>query len=142
MTQLRHSKEDLEQEGVRVKIVTFDSEALGQWYVSNLGIEWPILLDTERNLYRGYGLLTGSWWTLGSPVAIWKYVKLIFAGHGSLKKGKDIRQLGGNVLIDPRGIVRMHVVCSTPFDRPTVDSVLAVVRSDSSAPVARQRSGG
>ena len=128
MTQLRHRKEDLEQLDVRVKIVTFDSESLGEWYTANTGLEWPILLDAARDLYRGYGLLSGSWWTLSRPSAIWKYVKLIIAGHGSLKKGKDIRQLGGDVLIDPQGIVRLHSVCTTPFDRPEIDSILDVVR--------------
>lgn len=127
MTQLRQRKGDLEQLNVRVKIVTFDSKALAEWSVSNTGLQWPILLDTERDLYRGYGLLTGSWWTLSRPSAIWKYLRLIFAGHGSLKKGKDIRQLGGDVLIDPQGVVRMHSICSTPFDRPRVNSILDIV---------------
>ncbi len=127
MTQLRHWGEELAAAGVRVKIVTFDNETLTQWYLDNTGVEWPILLDTKRVLYRGYGLLKGSWWTLGGPAAIWNYVKLIFAGHGSLKKGKDIRQLGGDVLIDPQGIVRKHVICQTPFDRPSADSILEVV---------------
>lgn len=117
---------------MRVKIVTFDNDKLASWYVNNTGVEWPILLDTNRDLYRGYGLQSGSWWTLGGPSAIWKYVKLIFAGHGSLKKGKDIRQLGADVLIDPQGIVRMHNVNRTPFDRPSVDSILDIALSATS----------
>jgi alkyl hydroperoxide reductase subunit AhpC len=136
VTQLRQRKEELEQLGVRVKIVTFDNKSLGQWYVSNTGTDWPILLDSNRDLYRGYGLRTGSWWTLSRPSSIWNYVKLIFAGHGSLKKGKDVRQLGGDVLIDPQAIVRMHSVCATPFDRPKADHVLDVVRGDAAKSVA------
>ena len=128
MTQLRQRKEELEQLDVRIKIVSFDNDALGQWYVSNTGLEWPILRDAERELYRGYGLQVGAMWTLTRPSAIWKYFKLIFSGHGSLKKGKDVRQLGGDVLIDRQGIVRMHHISTTPFDRPTFDSILDVVR--------------
>ena len=137
MTQLRQRKEDLEQLGIRVKIVAFDNEELGKWYVANMGLEWPILLDAERDLYRGYGLQIGSLWTLSRPSAIWKYVKLILAGHGSLKKGKDVRQLGGDVLIDPQGIVRMYGICTTPFDRPEVDSILEVARGGISTPAAQ-----
>ena len=135
MTQLRHRKEDLEQLGIRVKVVAFDNEELGKWYVASSGLEWPILLDTERDLYRGYGMQPESWWMHARPSAIWKFIKLIIAGNGSLKMGKDVRQLGGDVLTDPQGVVRMHDISTTPFDRPEVDSILDVVRSGSSAPV-------
>ncbi len=44
----------------------------------------------------------------------------------------DVNQLGGDVLIDPTGIVRLHHVGSGPADRPSVSSLLELVRSDAS----------
>ncbi len=124
MTQLRQQKDQLEQLDIRTKIVTFDSDVLGRQYAAGTAMPWPLLLDSDRRLYRAYGFLTGSWWELSRPAAIWKYLKVIWAGNPPGKPGKDLRQLGGDVLIDPQGIVRMQHISTSPFDRPTVKSIL------------------
>jgi hypothetical protein len=41
----------------------------------------------------------------------------------------DVVQLGGDILIDPGGYVRLHHVGKSPADRPTVKSILGVVRN-------------
>jgi len=43
------------------------------------------------------------------------------------KSSGDIHQRGGDVLIDPHGIVRFHHVGSGPANRPAVDSLLRYV---------------
>ena len=94
-------------------------------YAQSTQLEWPLLLDTERQLYQAYGMERASWWALYNPVSIWKYLKLICAGKGPGKPGRDWRQLGGDVLIDPRGIVRLHFVSINSHDRPSVEAILA-----------------
>jgi len=43
--------------------------------------------------------------------------------------GADVRQLGGDVLVDPEGTVRFHHIGSGPAARPPVFELLDVVRS-------------
>ena len=43
----------------------------------------------------------------------------------------DVYQLGGDVLIDPEGTIRLHHVSRIPIDRPSVESLLEVVRRQS-----------
>ena len=69
-----------------------------------------------------------SHWTLYSPTSIWHYLSLIMRGRRLQKPGSDWHQLGGDVLVDPEGILRMYFVSTSPHDRPTVAAILDVVR--------------
>jgi hypothetical protein len=55
-------------------------------------------------------------------------MKLLLRGRKVRRPSGDVYQLGGDVLIDPSGIVRLHHVGSGPADRPTVHSLLQAVR--------------
>lgn len=101
---------------------------MGKIYVEEMNLTWPLLLDEKLELYRGYGFERASLARLLGPITTLKYVWLMLSGHLPGKKGKDIRQMGGNVLIDPEGVVRMHHQSVTPHDRPGVDEILACVR--------------
>lgn len=80
-------------------------------------------------LYRGYQMGRGGWWAIFGPASIWHYLQLLARGRRLHKPGRDWWQFGGDVLIDPRGIVRLHFVSASPHDRPEVDSLLSVVKS-------------
>ncbi len=109
-------------------VVTFDSGPLIEAYVRRSGLEWPLLVDRDRALYRTYGMLRGHPWHLYGPPAIWVYLKLLAKGRRLCRPGSDVTQLGGDVLVDPGGMVRFHHVGSGPADRPRVESVLDLVR--------------
>ena len=117
----------LENLNVETKVVTFDANWMAKDYVKEAGLTWPLLIDPEQVLYSAYGMTRGSWWLIYGILSIWKYLKLIFSGRLPGKPGKDWRQLGGDVLIDPDGIVRMHYVSTDPHDRPSVERLLEVV---------------
>lgn len=72
-------------------------------------------------------MLRGRWWDLWGPATLWAYAKLIVSGRRLQNSQADVSQLGGNVLVDPDGIVRLHQVGSEPADRPTISSIIAVV---------------
>ena len=98
-------------------------------YAAETQLEWPLLLDRDRHLYAAYGMGQGSWWALLNPVAIAGYVRLLITGTKLGKPGEDVRQMGGDILIDPDGIVRLHHVSSNPHDRPSVRQLLIKVAS-------------
>ncbi len=126
---MRASFDKLSSLGVEIQIITFDSVFLAHDYVKYTEVTWPLLRDESKELYVEYGMMIGSWWSIVGPVAIWKYLKLIFAGRKLQKSGKDYRQLGGDVLVDPDGIIRLHHVSTSPHDRPEVESIIEVVES-------------
>ena len=110
-------------------MVTFDADWMASAYVEQTGLPWPLLVDRDRQLYRGYQMDRAGWWAIYGPSSIWAYLSLIFSGRKIERPGSDWRQLGGDVLIDPSGIVRLHFASVSPHDRPSPDRILAVVES-------------
>lgn len=127
MTQLRRFENDFQRLGVDVKIVTFDDNWMAEAYVKDTNLRWPLLLDTQQQLYRGYGFDRASWWKLIRPSAIFRYVLNIFRGTLPGKPGRDLRQLGGDVLIDPQGVVQLIHASRHPHDRPQPKELIQTI---------------
>jgi hypothetical protein len=125
---LREHREQIERLGMRVAAVTFEAPHFAQAYVAQTGLPWPLLIDPERRLYRAYGMGRGGVWKILGPASWWAYLKMLFRGQRLHAPTDDVYQLGGDVLIDPGGIVRLHYVSRTPVDRPEVEAILALVR--------------
>ncbi len=130
MAQLRQHETELEQLGVDVKVVTFDADYMALDYIQRTSLKWPLLLDSDQELYRAYGMERGGWWAIYNPIVIWGYLKLIFQGRLPGKPGRDWRQLGGDVIVDPTGIIRLHHISANPHDRPDIKSMLELVATD------------
>ena len=120
MSQLRREQTRLDERKIEVKIVAFDDDVMAKAYAQQTNLPWPILLDRERELYAAYGMEKGSWWDVYNPVSVIRYIWLILRGRNVGKPGSDWFQMGGDVLIDPNGIVRLHHPSSNPHDRPSV----------------------
>ena len=110
--------------------ISFDSEIMAKAYAEESGLPWPILLDSDQSLYQAYGMTRGSWWSIYGLSSICKYLSLMARGRKPGKPGKDWRQLGGDILIDPKGIVRLHYLSEGPHDRPSVETILSVVENE------------
>ncbi len=126
--QLQQHQDDLKSLGMAVVVVTFESPAIAENYAREGGFPWPILLDEPRELYRAYGMGRGSSWAVLGPGSWWGYIKLLLRGRKLHQPTDDVHQLGGDVLIDPKGTVRLRYVSRTPIDRPTVESLLEAAR--------------
>ena len=96
-------------------------------YIRETDLKWPLLLNPDKKLYAAYGFDRGSWWALYNPLSIFRYLKLIFQGVRPGIPGSDWHQLGGDVIIDPGGIVRLHHISTNPHDRPSIESLLKLV---------------
>jgi len=107
-------------------VVTFQGLALARAYAQETQLAWPILVDEHLALYAAYGMERGHWWDIWGPASWWSYAKLLWQGHRWQPPAGDPNQLGGDVLIDPQGIVRLHHVGRGPADRPTVASILEI----------------
>lgn len=135
LSQLRRSKDRLLACGVNVVVVTFaeDEEALN--YQNETNLEWSLVIDRQRQMYDFFGLARASFWDVWGPATWWSYIKEMLRGNMPKKTDGDIYQRGGDVLIDPQGIVRFHYIGRGPGDRPAVDSILKIVQGfESSVP--------
>jgi hypothetical protein len=129
---LRQQESTLKGLGVRVAIITFQGGVFVNSYVDETHTDWPILIDESRSLYHAFGMERGRLWDTWGPPSWWVYIKLLARGRRLRRVSGDTLQLGGDILIDPQGIVRLHHVGSGPADRPSVGQLLSVVRQSSS----------
>ena len=113
---------------MKVAVVAFQAGPLVEAYVRETDLTWPILVDDGLSLYQAYGMERGTWWNIWGPASVRVYLKLMARGRWPKRPAGDVSQLGGDVLIDPAGIVRLHHVGNGPADRPAVDAILGIVR--------------
>lgn len=126
--QLQQHEKEFESLDVKVVVVTFEIEALARAYLEDMKLSWPLLVDLSREIYQAYGMERGKWWNIYSPATLWMYFKLMIRGRKPQRATGDPNQLGGDVLIDPDGIVRFQHVGAGPADRPIVAKLLEVIR--------------
>lgn len=127
MLQLQQLDQELKRHDIKVAVVTFEMNVIAENYVRSTGWEWSFLVDERSTLYRAYGMERGKWWDLSGPAVIWKYFQLFAKGRTLKKVTGDVKQLGGNVIIDPDGILRYIYVGRGPADRPEPEELIKVV---------------
>lgn len=112
----------------RVLIITFGSLPGAQTWLEETCSPFRLLLDPERIVYQAYGLersLLRSW----NLHTIWTYVKLLVAGRKWRGVQGDSAQLGGDFIIDSQGKIHLAYHSYDPADRPSVQDLLAILRS-------------
>lgn len=125
---MRQNEVELERLRAAVLVVTFEQRWRAEAYAQQSAFPWPLLLDADRSLYRTYGLERGSFAQVLSPWNWWRYIQVLTHGRALQRPTGDVYQLGGDVLIDPAGIVRLHHRSRSPVDRPAVSDLLDLVR--------------
>lgn len=125
---MQQQQETLRDLGIQVAIVTFEAAPIARSYVAEMKFSWPVLVDRDRTLYRDYGMDRGRLRDIWGARTWIAYFKEFARGRRPKYSGADTRQLGGDVLVDPTGIVRFHHVGSGPGDRPSVAAVLEARR--------------
>lgn len=118
---------ELEKRNARVIIISFEAGFLAKAYIEDTGLRWPVLIDTNRELYRAYSMLEAGFLDIWGPQTWKAYIKELMHGRFPRKSEGDISQRGGDILVDPEAIVRFHHVGLGPADRPSVKSILSVL---------------
>ncbi len=118
----------LEALQIRVVVVTFEGPDAARMYAEETGISYPILVDETRALYRAYGLERAKSRHLIGPTTLRAYAEEAWRGVWPRIPVADPRQQGGDVLIDPEGIVRFHHVGAGSGYRPRLSVILDTAR--------------
>lgn len=131
MLAVRDRSDDLA--GVLPVVVTFtDDPTRLAAYRDHLDLDFPVLADPDRWLYAAVGAGRGGLrrvWSLGT---IAMYPRLIVRGRRLHRPSEDTRQLGADLLIDADGRLQRLWLPAGPDRRPSVDELIAAVRSDTS----------
>ena len=125
MLQLQHARDELDRLQIQTRVVTFEGRAEAVEYLDETGLIWPLLLDTDRRLYRAYDMRMARLRHLWGLATMRAYAREALRGRFPRLPRADAAQQGGDVLIDPDGVVRLHHVGRGPADRPTITAVQA-----------------
>jgi len=124
---LRDHEEEFKKRNVRIAVITFASSDAASRYREKTSLAWPLLVDEHREAYREYGMLSASFWDVWGPKTWWAYLTEVIKGQRLRKYSGDVYQRGGDVLIDPNGIVRLHHVGKGPADRPPAEEIVRMI---------------
>ena len=103
-----HDRKDrLDELGATAVFIAFDPpEALARGLLADVELAFPVISDTSRESYRRWGLGRASSAEIWlDPGVWWQYAKLILSGERPRPGNSDPLQLGGDFVVDPRGIV-------------------------------------
>jgi peroxiredoxin len=123
VAQLRHFSAELEARKTRVALISFGTTELAQAWVAETNASFRFLLDPERKAYQAFGLdqsMRRSW-----GIKVWlEYTRLMVKGRKWRGIQGDSSQLGGDIIVDREGIIRMAYRSQDPTDRPPVSDIL------------------
>jgi len=126
VAQLCQRQGELEHLNTDVLIVSFGTQVLAHAWLQETCSPFRLLLDSERAVYRAYGLERSFWhsWNLRT---MWRYVRLMAAGREWRGIQGDSTQLGGDFIIAKDGILQLAYRSHDPTDRPSVATLLTIL---------------
>jgi len=124
VAQLCQHEDEFSQLNTRVLIISFGTLSAVQTWLKETCPTFEVLLDRERDVYKAYGLLR-SFWRSRNLKTIGKVVARRLAGQPSYDShGDDTTQLGGDFIVDRKGILRLAYPSRDPTDRPAAQALL------------------
>ncbi len=138
MAQLRRRKPEFDALHVQIAVIGFVRDERVTIWLEQTKSPFPLMLDPDRRVYDAYGM-GRSFVRVWSLKVMWHYFKLMLRGERLRGIQGDPHQLGGDVLVDRGGTVRLAYRSQDPTDRPGVDELLAAARELVEAPPDHER---
>ena len=112
-----------------IVIVTFTKPEQLNGYLAMNVLPLTILLDPSQVSYDAFGLGRGSLLRVWSARVAWRYVLLSCQGtwRNIRRPIEDTRQLGGDFIVDPEGVLIYGFWSKGPDHRPSVDELIAAI---------------
>jgi len=125
VAQLCQQQAEFTRRNVEVLIITFGNVGLARAWLAETCSSFHLLLDPSWRVYELYGLERSLWrsWSLKT---IWRYVQLLAAGRQWRGIQGDSAQLGGDFIVDSRGVVRLAYRSLDPIDRPSLEKLFSI----------------
>jgi hypothetical protein len=118
--------ERFRQAGCAILIVTQAKPEVLRRFLDRHPQPFPVVGDPERAAYRAFGLERTGWLTFFKPRVLWGYIRLMLRGEKVRKPydGEDVRQLGGDFLLNAAGRTVWSYTSADPTERPGVEELL------------------
>ena len=126
---MRQKYGEIEARGAAVLAVSFEPRDRLFQLARELRLPFPLLSDRERDSYRAYGLQLGNMRQIFSLRTVLAYLKLLARGHWYHFRRSDLRQLGGNFIVGPDGVIQYQYCSAAPHDRPSVDELIEWIKT-------------
>ena len=130
--QLHHAQAELTIMNTKVALISFSPATLGQAWLDEMKMAFPLLLDPDRAAYQAYGLQR-SWWRSWGWNNLSFYARQVLSGRKLHGIQGDSTQLGGDFIVDSAGILRYAYRSHDPTDRPPITDILATLAATSGA---------
>jgi len=109
-------------------VVTFtDDPSRLTAYRDHLGLDVPVLADTERQLYDLLGAGRGALRQVWSPGTMALYARLLLRGRRLRTPTEDTRQLGADAIVGHDGRLRRVWLPAGPDRRPPVGELASTL---------------
>jgi len=124
ISDIARSRNEIEGTGTRILLVHMGDRAGIQQLVERHGLsDVDRICDSSQELYRAFGLNTGTWRQLFGPkVWIRGLVAGVVRGHGFSRPSADATQMPGVFLVD-RGLIARAYRHDSAADRPCYESI-------------------
>jgi len=96
----------------------------------------PVLGDPDRQAFRAYGLGRLPWHRVFTPKTLFMYLGFMLRGRWPQPPGQDVRQQGGDFVVDGDGIVRFAFSGRSSDDRPPAADLVRALRGAAARPPA------
>ena len=130
---MRQREEDFKEAGAQVVLVGMGSPRQAEAFRERFQIRFPIICDTDRQLYRAYHLKRMGFFSLFSPSLALKGLSAMSQGHLMGIPEGDIHQLSGVFVIDASGRIRFRYHSKDPSDLPPMADLLSAVGASAEA---------
>ncbi len=120
--------EEFQNRGFEVVAIAQASPTVLTQYLLKNPLMFPIVSDPDRAAYQAFGLERTPWFTFFRPKVIWGYLRLMFQGTRlqTPYAGEDVRQLGGDFILNRTGELLFSFRNPDPTARPSIAELLAV----------------
>jgi len=125
--QLHRRRDELAALNAEVLLISFSSAEQARRWWGETGVDFPLLLDLDRTVYRAYGLRS-SIWRVWQPKVWWHYARMMLRGWQWRGIRDDPHQLGADLIVDANGVLRFAHWSDDPTDRPDVDVLFSMLQ--------------
>jgi len=127
VAQLCQHGDELSRLNAEVLVIGFGAVHSARAWLEETCDLFPLLFDSEREVYRAYGLQE-SWLRSWGPKTFWLYVRSLLSGQQWRGIQGDSTQLGGDFIVDRDGVLRLAYPSREATDRPPVTELLTLLR--------------
>lgn len=126
---MRQQYGKIQHAGGEVIVVSFEDAQGVHKLINAHKLPFVFLLDPKKEVYCLYGMIYREKGAVVTYRTMLDYLKLRWAGYPKQQRGKNIRQMGGDVIIDKEGLIRLIYQSQFPEDRPNVGEMITILTS-------------